>query len=118
TGGGEVNVRLRYDLPVFFHPTGVSSQLRWRAFRSGNQLVIEATNSGSRHARIQGLKLVAAQGEIPITTRLAGYVLPRSTPPRTGGAGAARPDATVDHRSAGRSCAGRERHHRCGSERQ
>ncbi|MBM7405980.1 fimbrial biogenesis chaperone [Sphingomonas molluscorum] len=78
-GGGEVDVRIRYDLPVFFHPAGVRTELSWRAYRTGSELVIEATNRGSRHARIQDLKLQTAKGNVSFGEGLAGYVLAGST---------------------------------------
>ena len=90
-GGGEVAVRLRYDLPVFFHARDAASNVAWRAYRSGEGLVLEATNSGTRHARIEGLKVIAAGSEISFGDGLNGYVLAGTTRRWTGPAGAAPP---------------------------
>lgn len=44
--GGRVDVRMRYDLPLFFRDRGAEPQLSWRAYRSGDALVVEAENRG------------------------------------------------------------------------
>jgi fimbrial chaperone protein len=79
TDGGEVNVRLRYDLPAFFHAPGTATKLNWRAFRSGETLVVEASNTGNRHARIEKLSVEGPQGEIAFGKGPLGYVLPGAT---------------------------------------
>ena len=78
-GGGEVDVRLRYDLPAFFRAGDPQPALNWRAYRTGGQLVVEASNSGAGHARIEGLRLDSAQGPISFGRGLNGYVLPGAT---------------------------------------
>jgi fimbrial chaperone protein len=78
-GGGEVDVRLRYDLPAFFRAGDPQSNLNWRVYRSGGQLVVEATNSGAGHARVEGLRLEDGQGTVSFGRGLNGYVLPGAT---------------------------------------
>ena len=78
-GGGTVGVRMRYNLPVFFHPDGVAPKLAWRGYRSGDQLIVEATNSGTGNARVDGLKVTTAQGQIAFGEGLNGYVLAGAT---------------------------------------
>ncbi len=78
-GGGEVDVRLRYDLPVFFKEGNPQPSLAWRAYRSGNQLVVEASNSGPGHARIEGLHVDGGQDTVSFGKGLNGYVLPGAT---------------------------------------
>ncbi len=78
-GGGEVDVRLRYDLPAFFREGDPQPALAWRAYRAGGQLVVEATNTGPGHARIDNLRLDGAQGPVSFGRGLNGYVLPGAT---------------------------------------
>lgn len=92
-GGGEVDVRLRYDLPVFFHQPGHSPRLTWRAFRSGENVVVEARNAGTRHARVERLKLVSANAQWSFGDGLNGYVLAGATRRWTVPAGGAVPAA-------------------------
>ena len=93
SGGGEVDVRLRYDLPAFFRDGDPQPALAWRAYRSGGQLVIEATNSGRSHARIDNLRLEGAQAPISFGSGLNGYVLPGATRRWIAPAGAVLPAA-------------------------
>ncbi len=87
TEGGQVDVRIRYDIPVFFHQPGAKPALTWRAFRERGNLYVGASNSGTGHARIEQLAVDTARGPWPVTPGLAGYVLAGSSrswrvPPR------------------------------------
>jgi fimbrial chaperone protein len=87
--GGTVDVRLRFDLPVFFHAAGSEPQVSWSARRVGGDLVLEATNSGSGHARVAGLELRNGSNEVSFGEGLNGYVLANSTRRWTAPAGSA-----------------------------
>jgi fimbrial chaperone protein len=79
-GGGEVGIRLRFDLPVFFHGTDDDANLTWSARREGPDVVLEAANTGRRHARIEGLQLQGRGGtSVSFGQGLNGYVLAGST---------------------------------------
>ena len=85
--GAAVDVRIRYDIPVFFHQQGAKPALTWRAYRVRDNLYVEAINSGTQHQRIEQLAVDTARGPWPVTPGLAGYVLAGSTrswrvPPR------------------------------------
>jgi fimbrial chaperone protein len=75
----QVGLRIRYDLPVFFHEANAAPKLTWRAFRSGRDVIVEATNSGAGHARVENLKVSAGQADIVFGSGLNGYVLPGAT---------------------------------------
>jgi fimbrial chaperone protein len=90
--GRAVDIRIRYDLPVFFGEAAAAPNLSWRTFRSGGQLVVEATNRGSGHARVQGLKV----GDVSFGEGLNGYVLAGSTRRWTSPAGATPPPANAN----------------------
>ena len=77
--GGEVAVRLRFDLPVFFHGTDASPKVAWQARQVGSDVVLEATNTGARHARIEGMELRGRAGGVSLGEGLNGYVLAGST---------------------------------------
>jgi fimbrial chaperone protein len=78
--GGQVDVRLRFDLPVFFRGTGTSPpEVSWSVRQSGSDVVAEATNSGSSHARIQGLEVRSGSDGISFGAGLNGYVLANSS---------------------------------------
>ena len=78
--GGEVGIRLRFDLPVFFHGTDEAANLTWTARREGSDVVLEAANTGRRHARIEGLHLEGRGGAgVSFGDGLNGYVLAGST---------------------------------------
>lgn len=89
--GGRVDVRMRYDLPLFFRDRGAEPQLSWRAYRSGDALVVEAENRGSGRARIQGLRIEGAGGELSFGAGLNGYVLPGAAQRWTAAAGSSFP---------------------------
>lgn len=92
----EVNVRrrnaivdfaTRYSIPVFFSDHSASADLRWTVQRSGKNLVVEATNSGNRHAKLANLTAVTSAGRVNFGAGLNGYVLPGSTMRWTAAAG-------------------------------
>jgi fimbrial chaperone protein len=87
----QVGLRIRYDLPVFFHEPNAAPKLTWRAIRSGPDVIVEATNSGAGHARVENLKVSAGQGEVAFGAGLNGYVLPGATYRWTASAPAAAP---------------------------
>lgn len=89
TEGGTVDVRLRFDLPVFFRGEGTSPSLGWNAQQDGDVVVVEGTNTGSRHARIEGLAVRAGANEVSLGAGLNGYVLANSTRRWTAPAGSA-----------------------------
>ncbi|KRA83627.1 molecular chaperone [Altererythrobacter sp. Root672] len=77
--GGKVEVRLRFDLPIFFHDTNSAPQVSWTARRVGSEIVLTGTNASSRHARIEGLKLQGSSASVSFGEGLNGYVLGNST---------------------------------------
>jgi len=77
--GGQVDVRLRFDLPVFFRGEGTSPAVSWDVRQSGSEVVVEATNSGSSRARIQGLEVHSGTDSLSFGQGLNGYVLASSS---------------------------------------
>lgn len=75
TDAAAVDVRLRYDMPLFFGAENIAPDVTWAAYRSGDSLVVEATNSGTKHARVVGLKV----GDVEFGKGLNGYVLAGAT---------------------------------------
>lgn len=70
---------LHYSLPVFVEPEGSvgAPDLRWRMWRSGQAVVLEAYNAGRGHARVTGVQFVAGDGrKVSLGQGLLGYVLP------------------------------------------
>ncbi|MFC3212984.1 fimbrial biogenesis chaperone [Novosphingobium panipatense] len=67
-----VDILIRYDLPVFFGTANASSSLSWKAYKSGGRLLVEATNTGTGHAR-RG----AGGGECVVRKRLERVCLAR-----------------------------------------
>lgn len=86
-----VDIHLRYDLPVFFGAQGAAPRLAWRAYRSGGRLIVEATNTGTGHARVERLAL----GDLSFGAGLNGYILPGSTRRWTSPANAPLPAANA-----------------------
>ncbi|MCB5425948.1 molecular chaperone [Altererythrobacter sp. CC-YST694] len=86
-----VEVRLRYDMPLFFGAANIAPDVTWAAYRSGDSLVVEATNRGERNARVVGLQV----GDISFGKGLNGYVLPGATRRWTSPAGAKLPQANA-----------------------
>jgi fimbrial chaperone protein len=78
---GGVVFAVRYSIPVFFRAQNATPpRLRWLAKRRGGRLIIAATNSGDRHARLTDLRVSTTGGQTLKTFRgLAGYVLGHST---------------------------------------
>lgn len=74
-----INLVLRYSIPVFFADRAAGADLRWEVRRDGGNLVVEATNSGSRHAKIANLAVASPAGQVSFGQGLNGYVLPGST---------------------------------------
>ncbi len=78
---GGVVFAVRYSIPVFFHAPGATPpKLSWAARRMKGRLVIAASNTGDRHARLADLAVLNAAGK-PLKTfpGLAGYVLGHAT---------------------------------------
>ena len=89
TDGGTVDVRLRFDLPVFFRGQGATPSVSWNARQEGDRVVVEGTNAGSGHARIQGLAVRAGVDQVSFGAGLNGYVLGNSSRRWTAPAGSA-----------------------------
>jgi fimbrial chaperone protein len=79
--GGQVEVALRLNLPLYVESAGKSSkpQLQWSARSdSGGNLILTAWNGGMTHAQI--VQLVANQnGHDQLLSRQMGVVLPNSS---------------------------------------
>lgn len=86
-----VDVRLRYDMPLFFGAANIAPDVVWTAYRSGDSLVVEATNRGAKHARVVGLQV----GDVSFGKGLNGYVLPGATRRWISPAGAKLPPANA-----------------------
>lgn len=85
-----VNLVIRYSIPVFFADRSAGAELRWDVRRDGGNLVVEATNTGNRHAKIANLTVASPAGRVSFGQGLNGYVLPGSTKRWTAAAGAQR----------------------------
>ena len=75
---------LRTSLPIFITDPAATAQIRWRVWQNAAGLHAEATNVGTRRARIAGLQLQAANGGadggiVNFGKGLNGYVLARTT---------------------------------------
>lgn len=77
----------RYSVPVFFSDESESSDLHWKVQRKGKNLVIEATNNGTRHAKLANLMVTTTGSRVNFGAGLNGYVLPGSTMHWTANAG-------------------------------
>jgi fimbrial chaperone protein len=75
-----VRFALRYSIPVFFSEASASAaNLSWSMALKGNAVVLTASNSGGRRARLAGLKLIDSDGTILVQRAgLFGYALGRS----------------------------------------
>ena len=82
-------MRLRFDLPVFFRGQGATPSVSWDTRQDGDRVVVEGTNSGAAHARIQGLAVRAGVREVSLGAGLNGYVLGNSSRHWTAPAGSA-----------------------------
>ena len=85
-----VNLVIRYSIPVFFADRSAGAELRWDVRRDGGGLVVEATNTGNRHAKIANLTVASPAGRVSFGQGLNGYVLPGATRRWTAAAGGQR----------------------------
>ena len=63
--------------------------LGWNAQQVGDEVEVEGTNTGSRHARVEGLAVRAGSNEVSLGAGLNGYVLANSKRRWTAPAGSA-----------------------------
>lgn len=79
---GEINVLLRYSVPVFFLPNEkvIRAEPVWTASLKDNELQLTVENRGNRRLRIANMRFAGRQGSpmAPFGTGLVGYVLPGS----------------------------------------
>jgi fimbrial chaperone protein len=79
-GMAGVGFAIRYSVPVFFSKPGEDIDLDWTAATSNGKIVVKAANSGGRHVRLSGLKVVASNGKaVSFGSGLSGYVLGQSS---------------------------------------
>jgi fimbrial chaperone protein len=80
-GGNGVQLLVRYSIPVFFGGGETAlPKLRWSVSPKGKNIVITATNEGSRRARISGLTLMGQSAPVAaLGAGLNGYVLAGQT---------------------------------------
>jgi fimbrial chaperone protein len=80
-GGNGVQLLVRYSIPVFFGGGETAlPKLRWSVSPKGKNIVISATNEGSRRARISGLTLMGKSAPVAaLGAGLNGYVLAGQT---------------------------------------
>jgi fimbrial chaperone protein len=79
-GSAGVGFAIRYSIPVFFSKPGEDTDLDWSASVSDGKIVVKAANSGGRHVRLSGLKVVASNGKaLSFGSGLSGYVLGQSS---------------------------------------
>jgi len=78
---GLVNFVMRYSIPVFFAPPIAKlPKVTWSARRTGDTLVVTASNSGGRRLKISNVKLKDARGALVVNRKgLLGYVLNGTT---------------------------------------
>lgn len=78
---GTIKLLVRHSLPVFFaDPATDESSVKWSVARSGDDVVVSATNTGGRRVRVSALSLKDEQGRsISLGDGLVGYVLGHST---------------------------------------
>lgn len=70
----------RYVMPVFFVPkTKLSTNVSWSAKRSGNELILTATNSGTGHLKVSNIEIFSGNKVIFSKKELIGYVLKGSS---------------------------------------
>jgi fimbrial chaperone protein len=78
TGQG-VRMVLRSSMPIFFTQKGIRADLQYSCWTQGGKTFLRITNTGKRHAKLAGMKLVAPQGELSFGGGLNGYVLAGQT---------------------------------------
>lgn len=93
--GGSITFTSRYSIPVFFSDPSASTDLQWKVKRQGKKLVVEATNKGTRHAKIANLTAATTGARVSFGTGLNGYVLPGSTVHWTANAGSIQAGSNV-----------------------
>ncbi|MFM8699898.1 MAG: molecular chaperone [Hyphomicrobiales bacterium] len=72
-----IGLTLRHSVPVFVRANGVSkSKLDWSVKRDETGLVVTATNTGGRTARLTDIRMASGGTSVPVRSGLAGYVLP------------------------------------------
>ena len=77
---GEVSFVARYIMPVFYVPkTKVAPHVTWSAKRSGNKLLLTATNNGNGHLKITAVKFYSGNKELQTVKNFMGYVLKGAT---------------------------------------
>jgi fimbrial chaperone protein len=75
-----VSFAIQYSVPVFFTNTKGDQQLTWNARLNKGQLVVAASNSGTRRAKLSQMQLKLPDGSVAtVAEGLAGYVLPGSS---------------------------------------
>lgn len=74
-----INFATQYSIPVFFSHQSASADLSWKVQRKGKELMIEATNTGTRHAKVANLSASTPGSRVSFGGGLNGYVLPGST---------------------------------------
>lgn len=91
-----VNFVSRYSIPVFFSTSSAVANVSWSLQHNGKQLTLEATNNGTRHAKIANLKVATNSAHVSFGAGLNGYVLPGSTMRWTAPAGTIKAGAHVN----------------------
>lgn len=81
TSALSIQVPIRIELPVFLTPSpGLAPALEWRAELIGPELLISATNTGGRRARLVDLSVTGGSGRnFGRLSGLSGYVLTGAT---------------------------------------
>ncbi len=75
-----VSFAIQYSVPVFFVSNKGEQQLTWNARLNKGQLVLQASNSGTRRAKLSQMQMKLPDGNVvTIADGLAGYVLPGSS---------------------------------------
>ena len=78
---GTIKLLVRHSLPVFFaDPATDGSSVKWSVVRSGDDVIVSATNAGGKRVRVSALSLKDDKGRsISLGKGLVGYVLGNST---------------------------------------
>jgi fimbrial chaperone protein len=72
-----IGLTLRHSVPVFVRAPGVAkAKLDWSVEKGGSDLVVTATNSGNRTARLTDIRVASGSARVVVQAGLAGYVLP------------------------------------------
>lgn len=74
-----VGVSFRYSIPAFFTPQDVAPDIQWSATASKGNLLIKATNTGSRRLRLANLGIKKGIKTVTVASGLSGYVLVNSS---------------------------------------